>query len=98
MLAFNMDTIISSKDARDQFSEILNQVAYAGREFVISRFDKPVAKIIPVKSAYANQDIDMERRKQIVDRIMEMRKVYRGVDLTKIVIKERDREYKRWKR
>jgi len=91
---FYMNTIISSKDARDQFAEILNQVAYAGREFIIKRFDRPVAKIIPVTSP--NNDEETKRRKQIVARIMKIRKKLKGIDLTKIVIRERDREYKRW--
>lgn len=93
-----MDTIISSKEARDQFAEILNQVAYGSREFIISRFDKPVAKIIPFKSV--DEDAEIERRKKIVARIRRMRKkfreIYGNVDLAKIVISERDKEYKKW--
>lgn len=91
-----MDNTISSKDARNQFAEILNQVMYAGREFIISRFDKPVAKIVPIK--VVDEDEEMKRRKKVVERIMKMRKIYKGVDLTKIVIRERDKEYKRWAR
>lgn len=90
-----MDNTISSKDARNQFAEILNQVMYAGREFIISRFDKPVAKISPYK-----EELDEERlkRQKAILRIMEMRKKYKNIDLTKIVIRERDKEYKKWKR
>ena len=90
-----MNTTISSKDARNQFAEILNQVMYAGREFTISRFDKPVAKIVPIKQP--EDDEEIKRRKKIVQSIKEARKHYKGVDLTKIVIREREKEYKKWK-
>lgn len=89
-----MKNIISSKDARTQFAEILNQVFYTGKEFIISRFDRPVAKIIPIKSEDVNDET--KRRKSIVNRIISMRKTYKGADLTRIVIRERDKEFKKW--
>jgi len=91
-----MNTIVSSKDARAQFAEILNQVMYAGREFIISRFDKPIAKITPIQSA--SEDKDMTKRKNVISKIVSMRKVFQTVDLTKIVIREREKEYRRWKK
>lgn len=91
-----MNNIISAREARNQFAEILNQVVYAGREFIISRFDKPVAKIVPIKAI--DEDEEIKRRKKIVEKIMKMREMYKGVDLTKIVIRERDKEYQRWKK
>lgn len=91
-----MNTTISSKQAREQFAEILNQVMYAGKEFTISRFDKPVAKISPIKPV--SDDEEIARRKKAVAQIMKIREKYKGVDLTKIVIRERDKEYRRWKK
>lgn len=95
-----MDNIIPAKQVRAQFADILNQVVYAGREFIISRFDKPVAKIAPIRDLSDNQEI--KRRKKIVEKIMKLRKqfkaIYGNTDLTKIVIRERDKEYKRWTR
>ncbi len=90
-----MNNIISSKDARNQFAEILNQVVYQGREFIISRFDKPVAKLSPLRSI-AKENEETRRRKKTIAQIRKMREIYKGIDLTKIVIRERDREYKKW--
>lgn len=92
-----MNNVISSKDARAQFAEILNQVVYSGREFVISRFDKPVAKIVPIIKD-ADENGETKRRKGIVERIMKIRKQLNATNLTEIVIRERDKEYRRWKR
>jgi antitoxin (DNA-binding transcriptional repressor) of toxin-antitoxin stability system len=89
-----MNTTISSKQAREQFAEILNQVAYAGREFVIKRFERPVAKISPVESLFDVKE--KNRRRNIVKKIMKMRRIYHGIDLANIVIYERDKEYKKW--
>lgn len=95
-----MNTTISSKDARDQFSEILNQVAYAGREFIIKRFDRPVARISPIKENNPGVDTEAKQRGKAILQIMKMRKkfkeIYGNVDLTNIVIRERDKEYKKW--
>ncbi|MBI2641188.1 type II toxin-antitoxin system prevent-host-death family antitoxin [Candidatus Roizmanbacteria bacterium] len=94
-----MNQVISSKDARAQFAEILNQVMYAGREFIISRFDKPVAKISPIEKS-TDDDDETKRRKKAIINILRMRtkfrEIYGNLDLTKIVIKERDKEYKKW--
>lgn len=93
-----MNNIISSKDARAQFADILNQVVYSNREFIISRFDKPVAKIIPIKDI--DEDEEIIRRRKAVAKIRELRKkfkkIYGNIDLTKVIIRERDKEYKRW--
>lgn len=93
-----MDNVISSKDARNQFAEILNQVVYQGREFTISRFDKPVAKISPIHDKKESEDEEFIRRKKLLAKIMTIRKKLKGVDLTKIVVRERDKEYRKWTR
>lgn len=40
---------VSIREAREQFSELVNQVAVAKREFVIAKFRKPMAMLVPVK-------------------------------------------------
>lgn len=40
---------ISIREARKRFSELVNQVAIAKREFVIAKFRRPVAMLVPVK-------------------------------------------------
>ena len=40
---------ISIREAREQFSELVNQVAIAKKEFVIAKFRRPVAMLVPVK-------------------------------------------------
>lgn len=39
---------ISIKDAREQFSDLVNQVAIAKKQFVITKFGKPRAKVVPI--------------------------------------------------
>ena len=91
-----MNNVISSKDVRVQFSEILNQVIYAGKEFIISRFDKPVAKISPLRPSFNGREIN--QRKAAAIKILSAQRALRRIDLTEIVIRERDREYRRWKK
>lgn len=93
-----MDNIISSKEARAQFADLLNQVVYAGREFIISRFDKPVAKISPINIKNGSDDLEVIRRRKVISKIKVMRSVYRNIDLTNLVIAERDKEYRKWKK
>ena len=40
-----MPQIISPTDARNNFAEIMNQVIYAGEEFLVTRKGKPPVKI-----------------------------------------------------
>jgi prevent-host-death family protein len=40
---------VSIRETREQLSELVNQVAIANREFIITKFGKPQAMIIPVK-------------------------------------------------
>ena len=46
---------------------------------------------------YHNDDPEVIRRKKAVEEIMKLREKFKGIDLTKIVIHERDKEYWRWK-
>jgi len=49
--------IVSSPEARKRFGELLNRVA-RGEEIVITRHDKPVARIVPE----GRQSLDQVRR------------------------------------
>ena len=43
-----MTQVISIKDTRDKLADILDQVAVGGDVFVITKFGKPRAMIVPV--------------------------------------------------
>lgn len=43
-----MTQTLSIKDTRDKLADILNQVSVAGDMFVITKFGKPTAMIVPV--------------------------------------------------
>jgi prevent-host-death family protein len=43
-----MTTTVSTSKARDDFAEMINQVAYRGERVVLDRHGKPVAAIIPI--------------------------------------------------
>ena len=40
---------VSSSEAREEFSEIINRVAYGGERVVIRRRDKELAAVIPME-------------------------------------------------
>lgn len=92
-----MNNIYSVKQVRDNFADILNQVIYNQKEFIISRFNRPVAKISPLKKQ-EEHDKETNRREHSVEKILAIRRRHKNLNLTKIVINERDKEYKRWKR
>jgi prevent-host-death family protein len=43
-----MTTTVSTSKARDDFAEMINQVAYRGERIVLDRHGKPIAAIIPI--------------------------------------------------
>jgi prevent-host-death family protein len=43
-----MTTTVSTSKARDDFAEMINQVAYRGERVVLDRHGKPIAAIIPI--------------------------------------------------
>ena len=49
--------MISVKDTRDNLAELLEQVAIANRQFVITKFGKPKAKLVSV-----GLDLDTKKR------------------------------------
>jgi len=46
--------VVSAKQARQNFSEILNEVYYGGKKVIISRSRKPMVVLISIKD-YQNQ-------------------------------------------
>ena len=62
---------IGTFEAKTHFSQIIEKVEQ-GEDYVITRRGKPVAKIIPFK-----QEKEMSF-KEAIDRLIEMRKLYRG--------------------
>ncbi len=49
---------ISAKEAREEFSEIINQAAYASTRTVVTRHGKEVAAIIPISDLERLHDPD----------------------------------------
>lgn len=45
-------TIVSLKDARQQFSELIDRAALVRESFVVTKFDKPKAMIVPVPAQF----------------------------------------------
>lgn len=43
-----MEKILGVAEAREKFSEIVEQVQYRGQAFIISRHGKPAAAVVPV--------------------------------------------------
>lgn len=43
-----MTQTLSIKDTRNKLAEVINQVAIAGDEFVITKFGQPKAMIVPI--------------------------------------------------
>jgi len=62
---------IGAFKAKTHFSQILEQVE-KGDDFIVTKRGKPVAKIIPVE-----QEKQMTR-KEAIEALREMRKLYRG--------------------
>lgn len=50
-----MTQTLSIKDTRVKLAEIINQVAIAGDEFVITKFGQPKAMIVPISKAKAQK-------------------------------------------
>ena len=47
---------ISADDARKNFAELLNEVRYQGKQFVITRRGKPLAKLAPLEEGDIQSD------------------------------------------
>jgi prevent-host-death family protein len=62
---------IGAFEAKTHFSQIIEKVEN-GADFVITKRGKPVAKIIPFE-----EEVKMTR-KEAIEKMIEMRKLYRG--------------------
>ena len=66
-----MAQLIGAFEAKTHFSKIIEK-AEQGADFIVTKRGKPVAKIIPFK-----QELEMTR-KEAMDQLAEMRKLYKG--------------------
>jgi prevent-host-death family protein len=66
---------ISTAEARSQFADVINQVAYRGVRIVLTKHDKEVAAIIPIadfeKLAIYEQSIDLAEAKSALREVEE---------------------------
>ena len=67
---------IPTAEARKQFSEILNRVAYAKERVVLTRRGKPLAAVVPIEDIEAleamEDRIDIEESDKVLARNEEM--------------------------
>jgi len=56
---------LSIREAREQFSELVNQVAIGRKQFVITKFGKPKALITQIKSE--GEDIKEKQRRAALE-------------------------------
>lgn len=52
-----MTQLISVRDTRNRLAEVINQVAIAGDEFIITKFGEPKAMIVPIIRAKAQKSV-----------------------------------------
>ncbi len=52
-----MTQLISIKYTRDKLAEVINQVAIAGDEFIVTKFGEPKAMIVPIIKAKTQKSI-----------------------------------------
>ena len=59
---------LSTAEARSQFADVINQVAYRGVRIVLTKHDKEVAAVIPIadleKLALLEQSMDLAEAKE----------------------------------
>lgn len=77
---------ISIKQARENFSEIINQIAYGDITYIIKKFNKPLVKMTKFAEEKSNSD-------NFWKLIKRLQKTYKGINLSQKVIKERDKIY-----
>ncbi len=63
-------------EAKTHFSEVVAR-AEAGEEVIITRHNKPVAKIVPVTAQDLASDATLARRREAIDWLMAHRKLAR---------------------
>lgn len=52
-----MTQLISIKDTRSKLAEVINQVAIGGDVFVVTKFGKPKAMIVPIIEAKVRKSV-----------------------------------------
>lgn len=52
-----MTQLISIKDTRNRLAEVIDQVAIAGDEFIVTKFGKPKAMIVPIIKAKVQKSV-----------------------------------------
>lgn len=52
-----MTQLISIKDTRNRLAEVIDQVAIAGDEFIVTKFGEPKAMIVPIVKAKAQKSV-----------------------------------------
>lgn len=77
---------VGAFEAKNTFSELLEKVA-RGAEITITKHDRPVARLVPVKA-----DVDLEARRKAVD---EWKKLRVGLSLKGLSIREMINEGRR---
>lgn len=48
--------IVGAFEAKTKFSELLSRVAETGAEFVITKHDQPVARLVPVRRFHSQEE------------------------------------------
>jgi len=48
--------IVGAFEAKTKFSELLSRVAETGAEFVITKHDQPVARLVPVRGFHSQEE------------------------------------------
>ncbi len=54
-----MDTPISSTEAARHFGDVLARVRHAGESFLVTKSDKPLARLVPVRNALRGRGVDI---------------------------------------
>lgn len=52
-----MTQIISIKDARNKLAEVINEVAIGGNIYLVTKFGKPKAMIVPITKVEAQKSV-----------------------------------------
>lgn len=49
-------TTIGAFEAKTKFSELLSRVAESGAEFVITKHDRPIARLVPAVKSHSHEE------------------------------------------
>lgn len=54
-----METTMSSTEAARHLGEVLARVKYAGESFVLTKSEKPLARLVPIRDAHHSRGSDI---------------------------------------